>query len=461
MALSPDLQHSSIKPLDQLRRWRIQIFAVTWLVYFALYFTRQAFSTAKVGILDDPSMSAMTEPLMGVLDATYLTAYAVGQFVWGTLADRFGPRRVLLVGLAVSAASAALMGFTTAIIGFGLLMVAQGLAQSSGWAPLCKNMSAFFAVSERGRVFGWWTTNYALGGLVAGPFAGWWAYSVFHNWRAAFISTAAVVALVLVITAVAQRDTPKAVGLGDVDIDDWASRRKGQQKSQGVADSVQVVEGPDESVVGGANQAEVGILRGIRDSFLVAVRDRMVLRLGLAYFLLKPSRYAILLWGPIIVLKRAPQVTDLEAVIVPVTFGVGGVLGPILIGWASDRLFQSRRIPATVISVVILAVASAAFVPLTSTGDIAMIAVILGLIGLSMYAADSVLSATAAVDFGTKEHAGAAVGFVNGSGSVGAILGGLIPGFVGPEALFYSFAALALLTGVLLLPSWRLRAATA
>ena len=459
MALSSEPQHAPSKTIDQLRRWRIQIFAATWIVYFALYFTRQAYSAAKVGILEDPSMSAMTEPMMGVLDATYLTAYAVGQFVWGTLADRFGPRRVLLTGLAVSAVAAALMGITTAIVGFAALMIAQGLAQSSGWAPLSKNLSAFFAVSERGRVFGWWTTNYALGALVAGPFAGWWSYSVFHTWRAAFISTAVVVAIVLIITAIAQRDSPKAVGLGDVDLDEWVAQRKGTSTAD-IAGSVEIVDGPDTSVI--ADEPDkVGVLRGIRDSFMVAARDKMILRLGLAYFCLKPARYAILLWGPIIVLKRAPQVTNLQAVIVPVAFGVGGVLGPIVIGWASDRLFQSRRIPATVISMVVLTIAAAAFIPLTSTGDVKMIAIILGVIGMSMYAADSVISGTAAVDFGTKEHAGAAVGFVNGMGSIGAVLGGLIPGFFGPVVLFYSFAALALLTGLLLLPSWRLRAAAA
>lgn len=454
------LSSATASTAARMRSWRVQIFVVTWLVYFALYFTRQAFSAAKVGILGDPSMSAMTEPVMGVLDATYLTAYAVGQFIWGTLADRFGPRRVLLVGLAVSAVAASLLGITTAIAGFALLMVAQGIAQSSGWAPLCKNLSAFFAVSERGRVFGWWTTNYALGGLLAGPFAGWWSYSVFHSWRASFISTAAVVAVVLVITAIAQRDTPQSAGVGEVDLDEWVRQRRGAPTTSEDNSSVEIVEGPDDSVAA-ADGNRAGLLRGIRDSFMVAARDRMVLRLGFAYFLLKPSRYAILLWGPIIVLKRAPQVTDLQAIIVPVAFGLGGIVGPVLVGWASDRLFQSRRIPATVISTVILGISAAAFIPLTSTGDVMMIALVLGVIGLSMYAADSVISGAAAVDFGTKEHAGAAVGFVNGSGAVGAVLGGLVPGFFGPEVLFYSFAILAFLTGLLLLPSWRLRAASA
>lgn len=59
--IAPELQeinatsHGSSTTSDRLRRLHIQIFAVTWLVYFAPYFTRQAFSAAKVGILGDPS----------------------------------------------------------------------------------------------------------------------------------------------------------------------------------------------------------------------------------------------------------------------------------------------------------------------------------------------------------------------------------------------------------------------
>lgn len=47
---------------------------------------------------------------MANLDGIYLAAYAVGQFTWGMLADRFGPRVVVLGGLLISAAAAVVMG---------------------------------------------------------------------------------------------------------------------------------------------------------------------------------------------------------------------------------------------------------------------------------------------------------------------------------------------------------------
>lgn len=97
----------------------------------------------------------------------------------------------------------------------------------------------------------------------------------------------------------------------------------------------------------------------------------------------------------------------------------------------------------------------AAFVPLTASQNVAVMVTMLALIGLTVYAADSMISCVAAVDFGTSQHAGASTGFVNGCGSIGAILGGLLPGYLGSTALFFGFAGAALLAALLLLPQWR------
>jgi sugar phosphate permease len=33
----------------------------------------------------------MDEATMGLIDSVYLVSYAVGQFIWGALADKVGP----------------------------------------------------------------------------------------------------------------------------------------------------------------------------------------------------------------------------------------------------------------------------------------------------------------------------------------------------------------------------------
>ena len=151
-----------------IQRWRVQIFAITWLAYAAFYFTRKAFAVAKLGIGDDPSFH-LDKMAMANLDAIYLAAYAVGQFTWGILADRFGPRVVVLGGLIISALAALVMGTYATLPIFATCMLIQGLAQSTGWSGLCKNIGSFFPSEQRGRVLGLWSSCYAFGGLVASP----------------------------------------------------------------------------------------------------------------------------------------------------------------------------------------------------------------------------------------------------------------------------------------------------
>lgn len=419
--------------LASMQRWRWQIFAITWLAYAAFYFTRKAFSVAKLGIAEDPTFP-LDKVAMANLDAIYLAAYAVGQFTWGIFADRFGPRVVVFGGLAISALAALVMGSFATLPIFATCMVVQGLAQSTGWSGLCKNIGSFFATHERGRVLGLWSTCYAFGGLVASPFAGWWAYQVFGTWHAAFYSSAAVVGGVAILFLLLQRNRPQDVGLQPVEpeIQQPEAVRYAGFKPEG------------------QNGKTLRILGKV-------LRNRTVLTLGLAYFLLKPARYAILLWGPVIVYERMPALGKVGAAILPSAFEVAGLLGPILIGYASDRLFGARRMPACVISLIGLTACLALFVPAMQTGSSMLVLGLLFMMGLTLYGPDSMISGAAAVDFGTGEAAGTAAGFVNGCGSIGAILGGLLPGYFDTYTVFIGFTVAALVASAVLLPHWNSR----
>ncbi len=418
----------TVKP--RYERWRRQIFAVTWLAYAGFYFTRQTFSVAKLGILEDPLLqTTLTKSTLANLDALYLSAYAVGQFVWGSVSDRFGPRIVLLGGLAMSAVAALFMGLLPALVFLVPLMIVQGLAQSTGWSGTLKNIAQFFSIRERGRVLGWWSTNYAFGGLVAAPFLGWIAYDLFDSWRVSFFAGALVVVGVFVMVLLFQRNSPSDVGLEP--IEEYHSGELPPDGTDPIAE-------PSTSM---------------REIFLTVIKDRMVLIFGVSYFLLKPARYAILLWGPVIVAERLPDSGFFEAIAIPIAFGVAGVIAPVLIGRISDTVFRARRVPACVVSLGALTVALALFGPLTSTANVAVMVALLSVIGLTVYGADAMYG-LAAVDFGTSKHAGAASGVINGCGSVGAILGGLLPGYLGTEALFYTFAVAAFISMCLLIPHW-------
>ncbi|MND43871.1 Regulatory protein UhpC [compost metagenome] len=411
-----------------LQRWRVQIFLITWLAYAAFYFTRKAFSVAKLGIGEDPDFE-LDKAMMANLDAIYLAAYAVGQFTWGIFADRFGPRVVVLGGLVVSSLAAVAMGTFATLPIFATCMLVQGLAQSTGWSGLCKNIGSFFATRERGRVLGYWSTCYAFGGLVATPFAGWWAYEVFHDWRMAFISSALVVFAVAVLFFLLQRNKPEDIGLPPVEVE--ARQEKANTPHQGHWNALRKV-----------------------------LKNRTVLVLGLAYFMLKPARYAILLWGPVIIYERMPAIGKVASAIVPTAFELAGLVGPILIGYASDKLFGARRMPACVLSLIALTVCLALFVPAMQSGSLYLVVGLLFMMGMTLYGPDSMISGSAAIDFGTQDGAGTAAGFVNGCGSVGAILGGLLPGYFDTVTVFLVFTAAALLASLMLVPFWNSRPQT-
>ncbi|MET3144092.1 UNVERIFIED_ORG: sugar phosphate permease [Arthrobacter sp. UYEF2] len=426
----------------ELFKWQMRIFALSWLAYAAFYFPRSAFSAAKVGILDEGFLSRQN---LGLLDSAYLAAYAIGQFVWGAVAERYGTRVVVAGGMVMAGIAAVFMGIAPAVWMFLPLMVVQGLAQSTGWSALSKNIASFFTIPKRGRAMGFFSTSYAFGGLVAVPVTGWVAYSLFGTWRWAFFAGALVIAAAFVLFIIFQRNSPQEVGLPGID-EDPANL--------------------DCEHVRTKTRAPIGVVKvkpgkfAMKDLLAAAKHDSMVLKLGIVYFLLKPARYAILLWGPILVLDAMPHLDVITAIMVPVAFGATGLVAPVIVGWTSDTLFKARRVPPSVISLGLLVIALSLWQVVTLTGSLALIAILFAFVGLTTYGADAMISGIAAVDFGTSKHAAGATGFINGCGSIGAIMGGLLPGFFPGAVIFYMFAGAALLAACILAPSWNKRPAS-
>src|SRR5947208_1567530 len=125
-------------------RWRWQIFIITWLAYAGFYLTRKSFAVAKIGLAADPRIG-MSKSQMAWIDMANLGAYAVGQIVFGMAGDKAGPRKIVLSGMLGSVIAAVAMGASSSVILLGVLFFIQGLCQSTGWAPLTKNISAFFS----------------------------------------------------------------------------------------------------------------------------------------------------------------------------------------------------------------------------------------------------------------------------------------------------------------------------
>src|ERR1700755_2086455 len=90
-------------------RWRWQIFSITWLAYAGFYLTRKAFSVAK-NELKKPEVMGLSPADMSRIDGANSVAYALGQFVFGSLGDKAGTRIIVLLGMLASALISIAMG---------------------------------------------------------------------------------------------------------------------------------------------------------------------------------------------------------------------------------------------------------------------------------------------------------------------------------------------------------------
>jgi len=415
------------------RGYRVRVFCATWLAYAGFYLTRKSFSVAKVPLSQGEGAWSLTD--MAWVDGGYLTAYALGQFVWGICGDRFGTRAVILIGLLASVIVATLSGFTSSVAVMGVLLAAQGLCQATGWGPLAKNVGEFFSQRERGWVLGIWCTNYALGGFLATRLAGWGAEQM--DWRWAFWLPAAVLLVIWFVFLLLQRDRPEDVGLPPIE--------------EFHGEPVAVVEAGDTP----ADEPE-GSWRVITD----VLRSPMVLLLSAVYFFLKQPRYLILFSAPLLIHERLGLAEKASSDLASI-FDLAGPFGVLLGGYLSDRVFRSRRMPLSILCLVGAGLLMALFHRLPATYG-AMWAGLFSL-GFLLYIPDSLVSATAAVDFGTKRGASTAAGVINGCGSVGAIVGGTLPGLVermvGPGVPVWNtvFAGLSFsmfAAACLLVPQW-------
>ena len=396
---------------------------LTWVVYASYYLGRKGFSVVKKKLHDELGVS---EAALGLIDTLYLSTYALGQFGSGVIGDRIGARRLLGYGLLLCAAFSAGFGLSNAALGFGLAFCLNGFAQSTGWPGTTRAMAEWTTPRNRGTVMSFWATCYQVGGIVASVVAGYLLKH--HGWRWVFIVPAIWLGLLAVIVLLVLKPGPA----------------------------------PTEAVVVGASGRPP--IEAETDRLLAASAQQALLRnpvlwfYGASYFFIKFIRYAVLFWMPYYLAKRQGYAEDVAAY-VSTAFEVGGIAGVIAIGTISDRVPRgvSRSLLAAA-SLVFLAFALLAYNALSTSVGGSVLG--LTLVGAALFGPDSLISGAAAQDAGGARAAATATGFVNGLGSIGAILEGLFVPWLsrnyGWQALFPVLVGLAVLAALCLVPTFRM-----
>ena len=402
----------------QLRRWRVRVFTATWLSYFGYYFCRKPFFVTKGTLENDLGWDAATLSVLGI---AYLAAYAVGQFIASVVGDRWGPRLMLLVGMAVTILANAMFGFANSLATFAVLLVINGLAQATGWSGNVGSMAPWFTRRERGTVMGLWATNFQVGSIAAKSLAALMLGA--FGLQYAFFGGSIALLIIWIYFLFNQRNRPEDVGLPPL-------------------------EDPDDAVL---ETNDAG-----RTHWPRAVIINVAL-VGAFYFFIKFIRYALWSWAPYL-LQQHYGMTGSDAGYISITFDASGFAGVLALGHLSDRLFRGRRVGISMLFVLAMTLSCVALYLFGGT-SILLFTVCMGMIGYTLYGPDAILTSAGAIDVGSKAGATRAAGIINGMGSIGAVaqeflLGRLLSGTPNLDGVFLllliSAVGAAMCLGVLL-----------
>lgn len=404
---------------------------LTYFAYFFYYFARKHLSVATGSLVE----AGYSVELIGTVNTAYAGCYMFGQFLSGALGDRKGPRLALFAGMCLSGISTAAFGLfpLTAVLAIGYSL--NGLFQSTGWPNTCKVVTAWVSDAKRGRVMGFWLTCYIVGSMAATFFAA--LVLDRYGWREVFLVMGGVVILIGIIQGLFLINRPEDRG--------YSFGAEKEERDE--------VSSPVPFALGG---------------FRKMFTNPAVLLLGLSYFGLKYTRYTLFAWLPFY-LEKGVRLPKFASAMASNGFEIGGVLGLVIGGIFADRLFPKNRCRLALLSLVGMIAAvfvyralshgvSGSVEILGQPMDLLLLRNVVGVggIGFFLYIADSIISGTAAQDIGGADHAASACGIINGIGSMGQILAGIVPVMMarqwGWDSVFISFIVFGIISSLIVLP---------
>jgi OPA family sugar phosphate sensor protein UhpC-like MFS transporter len=368
----------------QLKRLQWSFFLSATIGYGLFYVCRLSLNVVKKPLVDS---GMLTEIELGVIGSALFFSYAVGKFVNGFLADRVNIKHFMAVGLIISAVVNILLGFSHTFWVFVVLWGINGWVQSLG-SPCCVvGLSRWFTDSDRGSYYGFWSASHNIGEALT--FIATAFIVSISGWRWGFEAAGSAGLLGAVIILLFMHDSPASKGLI----------------------SVTYAGESDKSV--GKTQLEV-------------LKNPSIWLLALSGACMYISRYAINSWG-IFFLENEKAYTTIEASSIIGVSSVCGIIGTVLSGFLSDRLFKgSRNIPALLFGICnTIAITLFVFVP---KGYFAIDIISMILFGLSIGALICYLGGMMAVDIAPRKASGAALGVVGIASYIGAGIQDILSG---------------------------------
>jgi MFS family permease len=375
-------------------RWA-RLIPVAIIVYIISFMDRTNIGFALDGLHHDLGIDKAQQGLAaGVFFIGYLTLQIPG----GHLAEHWSAKKFVGIMILVWGCLAVLLGF---VQNFAELLVVRfflGVAEAGIWPAILVLISHWFPAAERARAYGFWMMNIAISSIITAPLSGW--ILTFGDWRWLFVIEGVfpfVIAAPLWWAMVA--DHPREAS--------WCSPEE--------RDYIEAALAADHEAEGHLEH------RGIAD----VVRNSVVLRLTLVYFLIQIGFYGLNTWLPTVVGDITGSAIWEVGLVTAIPYVVA-MFGLWFNAKAADRTGRySRHVFLAMLVGSVTLVVSVMLGTSTPILAIALISVAMG--GALAYDGPFWATASRAVPVAL---AGAAMGFVNAIGNLGGFVGPYIGGWL-------------------------------
>lgn len=407
------------------RYWKWRVLIAFCVFYCVNYLGRFNFSLIQPLVIAD---LGITEADSGFINSCMFWGFALGDLVHGRLGEKYGYRRIVLLGAIGTGLFNVVASFGDDITTLAIPWAVVGFVNAATWAPAIGLLAQWWSRRERGRALGWVLTAAGIALLTV------WIVSPMvadeWGWRAALRYPPLLITVLGFGFWWVARDHPADVGLPAYSEDDEISR-----------EAEDASEGRTHGVV-----AWLHLMSNWR--FFIACQVK-----GLDNVV----RYGMVSWAPVYYVSVGQfDVTTMAWL--TFAYPLGYLFGPLSGGTISDKVFRSNRS----IVMVIAGLASGLMVYLIALAppDNVMLAVVLLFLG--GFTVNMSPVAALAVDLAGRRLASTASGLLDAHGYVyGALqawLFGLIAYWGGVEGWYWVFTAMALSRLIAVGAIWRVRA---
>ena len=384
-----------------------------------------------------------------MLDTVFLTCYALGLFISGSLGDRVDLRYFLSTGMIAAGAGTAMFGIARwfdihSLWWFVAANMLAGLAQSTGWPSCVTIMSRWFGKHKRGTIFGVWNSHGSVGSVMFKLLCN--AMLLYIGWEYAFIVPGMICIGTGVLLFATLHVDPKtalsstqyqilAMEMGDTHVNGHGQNHHVDHHKHGGDDSHH-----QQSQVN--NHSAIG--------FFAALAVPGVVPYSLCLAFCKFIAYSFFMWLPFYLSTIGYGIDTANKL--STLFDIGGVLGGIVAGYASDKLGMRGVTCAVMLILCVPTMLLYLHVAAISALLNGAVMLLLGILVIGPY---TLVSSAVAADLGahhtlagnTKAMA-TVTGIIDGIGSIGGAMNGVVCSFVGEKygwnSVLYLLMAVAL-----------------